>query len=197
MKHKKDNKKKIGVIVMTSIIVLSMVFSIFAIMIDNQSQSVPQYNKHSFVMTNTGYQTKISGKYVNFNYYPTDIERITMDLGVIDLLKNSQGIAIIFNPNDNTSTNLQYIDLIRYELETQLDKTTYFGITEESSNYNLPIISCANATETYPFILINISSTTSFVKSTKYPGCIIMNAKLKELIAAKDRLVYSYYGIMS
>jgi len=196
MRHKKNNKKW-GVIITTAIIVFSMVFSIFAIVVDNQSQSVPQYNKHSFVMTDTGYKTKISGKYQNFYYYPTDIERIPLDSDIVTMLQNSQGVAIVFNPLDNTTSNLEYIDLIRYDFQSQFNKTTYFGVTMQSNNYVLPVVNCANSTEAFPFILINISSNTSIVKSKDYPGCIIMNGKLKELMATKDRLLYSYYGIMS
>lgn len=197
MRHRKDNKRKWGVIITTAIIVFSMIFSIFAIVIDNQSQSIPQYNKHSFTLTEYGYRTKVADKYLDFYYYPTDIERITIDATIVNTLKNSEGIAVVFNPNDNITANLEYIDLIRYELPLQLDKTIYFGITEQSSRYGLQILGCENSTEMYPLILINISSNTSFVKSQEYPGCFIMNAKLKDLIAARDRMIYSYYGIMS
>ncbi len=196
MKKRNDNKKKWGVIITTSIIVFSMVFSIFAIMIDNQSQGVPDYNKHSFVMTNDGYKTKISGKYLNFYYYPTDIEYIQLDSSITTMIKNSQGIAIAFNPND-TIDNLQYIDLIRYDLQTQLDKPTYFGMTQKSSSYELAVVGCANSTIEFPIIIINASASTEFVRSSENPSCIIMNGKLKSLMATKDRLVYSYYNVMT
>ena len=182
---------------MTIGIAFIMVASIFAIVIDNQSQSVPEYNKHKFILGTVGYKTKINSKYVEFYNYPSDLERVPLDQDIIAKLKNSQGVAFVFDPEDNVTDNLQYIDLIRYDIQTQLDKPTYFGITVNSSKYSLPIINCANATVAFPFVLINISTNTSFSVSSEYPNCIIMNARLKELLAAKDRLIYTYYGIMS
>jgi hypothetical protein len=197
MRERKNNKKKWMGILVAAIIVFSMVISIFAVVVDNQSQSLPDYNKHSFMNTNNGYKTKINGKYIEFYNYPSDLERITIETGVMAKIKNSQGMAFIFNPEEPVVDNLQYIDLIRYDLQSQLDKPTYFGITQNSTKYTLPIIGCANATAEFPLILINVSSNTSFYVSEEYPNCIIMNAKLRDLLAAKDRLVYTYYGVMN
>jgi len=197
MRDKKDNKKKWMGILVAGIIVFSMIISIFAIVVDNQSQTTPDYKTHSFMTTNTGFKTKINGKYFDFYNYPTDLERIPLDASVLAKIKTGQGMAFIFDPTDNTTDDLQYIDLIRYDLQTQMDKPTYFGITENSTKYSLPVLSCANSTAEFPLVLINISSDTSFYSSQDYPNCIIMNGKLKELLADKDRLVYTYYGIMT
>jgi hypothetical protein len=197
MKEKKNNKKKWMGITVAAIIVFSMVISIFAVVVDNQSQTLPDYNKHSFINTNTGYKTKIDGKYMEFYNYPADLEDISLNSDILAKIKYSQGMAFIFDPEETVVDNLQYIDLIRYDLQLQLDKPTYFGITKNSTKYTLPIVDCTNATVEFPLILINISSNTSFQISEKYPNCIIMNAKLKELLAAKDRLVYTYYGVMN
>lgn len=205
MRHDKyeRNKKRMSII-LTVAIAFIMVISIFAIVIDNQSQGLPDYNKHSFVSTTTGYKTKINGAYMDFYYYPTDLEQIPVSSDIISKLQHSQGIGLIFNPEDNTQDNLQYVDTIRYDLERQMDKPLYFGITQNSTKYNLtvvtdysfPVIDCINATEAFPLILINTSLNTSFIESSENPNCIIMNAKLRELLAAKDRLVYTYYGVM-
>jgi hypothetical protein len=205
MRHDKyeKNKKRMGII-LTVAIAFIMIISIFAIVIDNQSQSLPNYNKHSFVSATNGYKTKINGTYMDFYYYPTDLEQIPISSDIISKLKNSQGIGFIFNPEDNVQDNLQYIDTIRYDLEQQIDKPWYFGITQNSTKYNLtvvtdysfPVIDCENATEIFPLILVNTSLNTSFIESSNNPNCIIMNAKLRDLLAAKDRLVYTYYGVM-
>jgi len=201
---KYEKRKKRMSIIMTIGIAFIMVASIFAIVIDNQNQGVPDYNKHSFVSTNTGYKTKINGTYMDFYYYPTELEQISLSSDIITRLRNGRGIGFIFDPEDNAVDNLQYVDTIRYELGLQIDKPLYFGITKNSSKYNLPvvttysfpIIDCINATEMFPLIQITTSLNTSFVESPENPNCIIMNAKFKDLLAAKDRLVYTYYGIM-
>jgi len=192
----RKNKKKWTVILVSSFIVFSMVISIFGIVVDNQSNGIPDYNKHSFTASTNGYKTKINGTYMEFYNYPTELESIPLSSDIITLLKNSSGIAFVFDPQDNITDNLVYIDIIRYELEKQIDKPSYFGITQESDKYTLPIVSCANATSTFPFIVINSSITAEFYISAENPNCIIMNAKLRELLSAKDRLIYTYYGIM-
>lgn len=200
MKHKKDDKKKWTIIIVSAFIVFSMIISIFAILVDNQDSGTPDYNKHSFVTTTTGFKTKIAGNYINFDYYPSDIENINISSNIISTFTQSVGVAFVFDPNDNITENLQYIDLLRYDLQSQLNKTVYFGITTNSSAYTLPVVSCDNATAAFPFIMINTTDNidgTYYSVSNANPNCIIMNARLKDLLAAKDRLVYTYYGIMT
>ncbi|MGV8141343.1 MAG: hypothetical protein ACP5NW_02795 [Candidatus Woesearchaeota archaeon] len=196
MRDKHKDKKRFSVILVTAFIVFSMVVSIFAIVLDNQSQSIPDYNKYSFAFTDVGYKTKINNKYLDFYYYPADLENINMSSDIISLLKNSQSIGFVFDPEDNVTDNLLYIDVIRYDLQTQLDKTVDFGISQNSTKYILPVMDCSSAAEYYPIIIIDTSSDDGFAVSDN-PYCIVMNARLKNILAAKDRLVYSYYGVMN
>jgi len=193
-----EKRKRRTNIIVTVIVAFLMVASIFAIVLDRQTQDSTDYNSHSFVITDTGYKTKINGKYMDFYYFPGDVERIGIEPGIMTKVKNAQAIAFIFDPNDNVTDDLLYIDTMRYDLQTQLDKPVYFGIINSSSKYTtLPVINCANATAYLPLILINISVNTEFNISKEYPNCIIMNGKLKDILALKDRFVYTYYGIMS
>lgn len=199
MKKHKSSGKKLSVILVTGFIVFSMVISIFAIVLDNPSQDVPSYNKYSFAYTNNnGYKTKINDKYMEFYYYPADLERINLSNEIMTKIKSSGSIAFVFDPNDNRTDNLMFIDAIRYDLESQsqLDKLVYFGITSNSTKYLLTVADCSQATDSQPMILINTSSSDVGFFQTENPNCIIMNAKLRDILAAKDRLVYTYYGVM-
>jgi hypothetical protein len=195
MKEHRNKGKKLSVILVTAFIVFSMVISIFAIVVDNQSQSIPDYNKHSFRFTDNGYKTKINKTYIEFYYYPSDLEEINLSSEIISKIKNSQGIGFVFDPEDNITDNLLYIDVMRYDLETQLDKPVYFGISSNSTKYALSVVNCSSAADYLPIIIINTSADTGFHVSDN-PNCIILNARLKNLLAAKDRLVYAYYGVM-
>ena len=197
MKKRKDSKK-LMVILVSIIIVSSMIISIFAIVVDNQNQNSLDYNKHSFTVLDNGYKTKINGTYMDFYYYPSDLERISLSPGILSKIRGAQALAFAFDPNVNVTDNLLYVDTFRYDIQTQMDKPVYFGITGKSDKYgSLPIVGCENATSYLPLILINIYADTGFNVSEEYPNCIIMNGKLKEILALKDRLVYGYYGIMS
>jgi hypothetical protein len=197
MKYDKyERKKKRMGMILTIGIAFIMIASIFAIIVDNQSQTIPSYNKHNFLASSNGYKTKINGAYQEFYYHPTELEEIPLSSDIIAKVKNSKGIGIVFNPDDSITDNLQYIDVIRYDLESQMDKPVYFGITQNSTKYSLPVAGCDSATEEFPIILINASLNVSFSESKDNPNCIILDAKLKGLLEAKDRFVYTYYGIM-
>jgi hypothetical protein len=208
MKKKHENKKNWGAIAIAIFFIFSMVVGIFAVVMDNPN-GVPNYNGYSFKVLTTNsvtgatYKTKINKEYIDFNYYPGDLESIKLDPSIASQLKGMAGLGLVFNPYQNNSYDLAYIDLMRYELQMQIDKTIYFGITNASANFtSLPIVNCSVATPQYPLIIIDtnvnysIMNRETFTVSKDNPSCILLNAKLGDLIAAKDRLVYSYYGVM-
>jgi hypothetical protein len=202
MKKRAEEKKKWPIILVAGFIMFSMIISIFAIVLDNQSSSVPDYNKNSFVVTTNGYKTEINGKYMDFYYHPLDVESIKFDKYITYQLQGMSGLGIVFDPNQNITDNLIYIDVFRYDLQMQLDKDLYYGILNASEKYpNIPVVNCSVATPEYPLIVINTNITNSdrntmFSISEENSNCIILNAKLRDLLAAKDRLVYTYYGVM-
>ncbi|HYD03574.1 MAG TPA: hypothetical protein VEC16_04700 [Alphaproteobacteria bacterium] len=204
MKKREEKKKNWGAIAIALFFIFSMVIGIFAVVLDNGG--VPNYNGYSFKVANVDggivYKTKINKEYMDFYYYPGDLEIIKLDPQITNQLRQMTGLGLVFNPYQNNTYDLAYIDLIRYELQTQLDKTVYFGITNQSDIYTtLPVVNCSIATAQFPLIIIdtNVNYTAgvdTFKISKENPNCIILNAKLRDLIAAKDRLVYAYYGVM-
>jgi len=193
-----QRKKRVNIII-TIVVGFLMVASIFAYVIfdTGQSNNELSYNKFTFQTVNNGYRTKINGAYYDFTYYPSELERINISNDIAGKLMNAQGIIFVFDPNE-TIDNLQYSDYVRLDLSKQLTTPVIFGITEPSNTYtSMMVLGCTNATAQYPFILLNISSSSTFEQDSKYPDCIIMNAKLKEIIALKDRLVYRMLGVMT
>jgi len=190
MKQKNNSKKY--VIIMAVFICLSMIVSIFAVVLDNPENNL-SYGKYNFKVTDNGYKTKIDGKYYDFQYFPSELESINMSASTRDTIKNSQMVIIVFDP-DSGQDNLIYTDFTRFDLVAQLGKPVGFGVTNMSSQYAFNLLDCNNASKPVPIILINISSVPSIYESGD--GCIIMNARLKDIVAAKDRLLYSVLGVM-
>jgi len=195
MKNRKDNKKML-VIIFAIIVTLSMVGSIFGIILDNYQTNKIKYGKYSFTSTNAGtYNVKINGKMMTFQYFPSELERIPFDAGIKDKLLNSQAFVLLFDPVQSNDS-LQFIDLMRYELPNQISKQVIFGITRESDKYIMPVLSCDNATATVPFVIVHDSINTSITFDPLNNNCIIMNARLLDVIAAQDRMVYTLNGVM-
>jgi len=188
---KKEKNKKWGVIIFTLFISLTMILSIFAIVLDNQSTSL-KYNGFKFLQTNDGYKVNVNGVAYTFQYYPTQLENFNLSQNTNDILSNSVAIAILFDPN-STLDDLMYIDYARFNFDDRTDKPIYFGITQESETYLFPVLSCDNATAEVPFIVFNISTETSIVQDN---NCIILNAKLLEIMAVEERISYQMLGVM-
>ncbi len=186
---------------MGGIIILSMIVSIFAVYVDNASQDSLRYGSQDFKITDNGYLTKINGTAMAFYYYPAELERINISAATIQKMHDSTFYVFLFSPNAS-SDDLAFIDVMRYDLSTQLNKQIYFAKTTDSENYpGLPVLSCANASKEALFFVIDTNTSTADTRisdpsPTENPYCITMQARLKELLALKDRLVYTNYGIM-
>jgi hypothetical protein len=193
-----EQRKKRTNIIITIIVAFLMVASIFAFVITDLGQQGNEltYNKYTFQTVNNIYRTKINGNYMDFQYFPADLERINITQDIVNRLMNAKGMIIVFNPNESVD-NLQYIDFARLDMSNQLSTPIGFAITKPSSLYSgLPVLGCQNSTTELPFIMINISSSSDFILDNAYPNCIIMNAELKDIVALKDRLVYRLLGVM-
>ena len=188
---KKEKSKKTFIIVITTFIALSMIVSIFAVVVDNQGSKL-EYNNQKFTLTEQGYKTKINGNYYIFQYFPAEIESITLTPEAKSLLDNSQGLIVLFDPNAD-SENLLYLDFARFSMDEKLDRQIFFAVTNESAAYALPVLSCQNATSSLPIIYFNLSTEVSV---TNDGSCIIANAKLREILGVEERMVYHMLGVM-
>ncbi|HIH31716.1 TPA: hypothetical protein HA235_03335 [Candidatus Woesearchaeota archaeon] len=189
---RKEKNKKIFLIGFALFIVLSMTLSIFAVILDNPQDNL-KYGKQKFTITNTGYSTKINGKAMEFTSYPSELEYLNISSDIKQLLGNAQAITFLFDPN-SSKEDLVYLDSARFDLQNKYPKPVLYGITQSSLTYNIPELSCSNTTTYNPIIFFNISSSLSITNNN---NCIIINSKLRELIAVENRLLYQAYGIMS
>jgi hypothetical protein len=98
---------------------------------------------------------------------------------------------ITFNPEE--SANLQAMEVTRFDLSQSLGKVVYTGVLQISPEYDLPILTCANSTLKTPVIVLNVSDSTSIVEEN---NCIYLNARGTEFLRLRDRLLYSYYGVI-
>jgi len=70
-----------------------MVFSIFGFVLSYSSgQEKLRYNDFKFTRTQLGVQTKINGEKILLNFYPTEVEDITIDEQAKQLLKNTKAL---------------------------------------------------------------------------------------------------------
>ena len=190
--HKKKRLNKNAV--MALFIVLIMTSSILGFVWTNITTDNYTYKGHKFKLQGDSFTLTINGQKINTNYLPTEIEHIQVSEEVKTKIKGAPMFYLSFNPE---SENIEYIDRTRFELTNEIQKTNIYAIsgkTINSTSYNLPIITCENATAYVPVILLKDSNTTEF--SLK-DDCIIAESSSKEgFIALKDIIIYTIFNII-
>lgn len=191
MGRRERKSEKAKQIVMGIVIALLMVLSTFGIIIGNQTNSM-RYNGYKFEPNGYQYVTKINGKEMLFYTLPTQSDFINLSSAVTNKIKEAYLVMLTFNPQDQV--NIQIMELVRFDMSQYLDKVMMNGVLNSSTNYpDLPVITCANATLQAPVIILNMSDSSSIID---VDNCIYINARGTEFLRMRDRLLYSYYGVI-
>jgi len=211
-KNRNKDKNKIfsGKNLIVWFFIITMTFSIggFLFSGDDTSQSA-NYNGYNLYRQNNLWNTKINGKIYPFTYTPNELEAITIDGDVKNMILEKNNIILTFNPD---VSDLRNIDLARFETTEDFEKffAIYVteGITNKSKNYNFPILTCENATDSEPVIFMNPieltiedlqSENTSQLQNPKIyikGNCIVMEGESSTFVEMRDRIIYSMIGVM-
>ncbi len=189
-KRERDSDKKKQIIV-SVVLALLMVLSALGVMIGSFSNDM-RYGKYKFQINGNQYITKINGKETVFYSLPSQTDFINLSSSVTNKIKESYLVMLTFNPSE--TANLPVIELVRFDFSQMLGKVVISGVLNASESYKeFPIITCTNATLQTPVMVFNISDNTSIVEDV---NCIYLNARGTELLRLRDRILYSYYGVI-
>lgn len=197
-KHEREADKK-KQILMSIVISALMIFSVFGIFLGTQSSEL-SYGKFKFkyneIYPNARYVLKIQNQEIPFYFMPQETEYINLSSSTTNKIKEAVFITTAFQPN---STSLGEIALVNLQLSLYLkdsngiNKIITQAVLTESPDYTLPVASCANASLQTPVIVFNLTDVPSIVDDN---NCIYFNGRGTEYLRLRDRLVYSYYGII-
>ena len=138
------------------------------------------------------YAADLDGKLLEFSYKPEDLSDIQVAPGIIDTLTGSKAAYITYSWN-NTLT--QDMALLQYDARNILEAK--YGIFVQpaftgANPLNVSAISCENATEFIPVVLIQLANGTSISADSSHSGCIVMNVSGSgDLARAADRFKYA------
>lgn len=171
-----------------------MVFSIAGVYIGSTTTGGQQFTYNGFEFafdqqSGGSLITEVDGATYRFYTYPDVAQRFSVPEGFIENLRRVDAAAITFTPD---ALNAQYLDLVRFDLASTLPRSAV-GVVEPSPAYDLPRITCANATLAGPIILLNVSPQTSFSGSDR---CLVLNANMTGFIELRDSLLYRYLGVI-
>ncbi len=190
---KKKEKRSKSIYLIGAIIVFLMVFSVVGYMAGRDEQSEFAYNDFNIAHNGKKYILDIDKIRFEFYSHPTQLESIEYNEIITNTIRDTPYIYLTFDPE---MESLAFIDLIRLELgaELQLFKTVSANsILKESENYNLPIITCDNATQSIPVVQFIESEET---RTTFENNCITLESNGQNFLMLKDLIIYKLLGVM-
>lgn len=193
----REKKSKAGMYLAIFIAVV-MVGGIGGIIVSKPADSEYVYGKYPFMSKNNMWVTKINKKEVAFYFLPDQVSHFEVSESAFEIFKNSQGIIFTFDPEINSTTKLQALDIFRFEIVDAIinsykGKQIGFAATKNTSLYELPVVTCENSSYYFPVMFIDYRNETS-IKLIN--DCIIVSAKdEKNLLGLMDNLKYRIYGV--
>ena len=191
MKEKKQ-KKRWGLILFIVFIMIGTSVSFVFFGFSPATERV-KYNGFSFVNNGNIWIAKINGREAAFSFLPSEVESVS---AFEDFSKRLQGKFEIDVTYDLNSTYKESIALAHHQMGLTLAAYGIFvrkGFTANNT-FNLPIITCDNATINVPVVYFRQGNTTNINIEN---NCIIAEASANaDFIMVKDRLLYGMLGVM-
>lgn len=190
--QRKEKKKFKKEVIWTLFIAIVMISSIIGFIYSGGNEADYTYkDKFKFIRTDRNsfiYIDENDNQYT-LRYLPYEVEQFNITTKIVPPM-----IYLSFDPN---SSNIEVIELMRFELLEDLKKINIHvteGITEESESYNMTIIDCTSATPFTPIIQLIGSNNTEITENN---NCVTLESKdWIDAAKLKDRLLYAALGII-
>lgn len=200
--RKKVKKLKRNKIIIGVILIIFLVSSIgsFVFIRGNDSTNTDKFTlqlsngKYEFVRKFDGignlYYEVNSGEFTVF-YLPSDLYRVSIDENAALLIQNSPYLYLTFDPNQS---ELSYMDYLRFDIRNNIPSSRYVqdAITQPSPIYDLPVVTCNNATPTVPVIIARNATHTNITVSG---NCINVDFVSYDILRVRDLLIYLFHGV--
>lgn len=172
-----------------------MVLSIFAVVLDSTITSTKaKYNGYKFTQTPRGWLTKVNGNEVLFNFFPSEVEHVEIPEQVLEKLKTTKAFQITYDPENEEATSLANIQFL---LEQQLQKIGQIyiirGMTSVKEGLPIVQVTCTNATQSMPVVLLNITNSTTVYEEN---NCIHLEGGADNLLMFVEKILYVLFGVM-
>ncbi len=200
---KKDEKKHISYVI-TSLIILLVLGSLFLVYIHNKRYSQLAFDYHGFnvVRTKEGYRFQIfinenkEPNYFTLRSDPRTVENISIEQKIATELLNKEQIYVVIDPYENL-TGLTTMAAL--EIDKILENLFLFnipvntGFTKPYAKVNLTVVTCQEANATLGVIWLRLGEQTNIFSEH---GCTIIEAEKEEdLLRAADRIILKLLNI--
>jgi hypothetical protein len=159
---------------------------------DDGTASNTDYNGFSFSQDGNQWVTEVDGDEYQFSLHPQQIP-LFVPRGAVDRLDGVSSVTLVFDP---AISDLQYVDLARFELRRfflQRGVAVQQGITAETDNYPLSVITCVPGEGETTITFIEQNESGVFTDQ----NCITIAAQNPvEHIGFAERIMYMVLGVM-
>ncbi len=191
---KGKQRKKWGLIIFLVFIMIGTSFSFVFFGFSGVSEKVRHNGfKFTYLPSQRIWMASINDRSTAFAFLPEEVMDINMTSGIGERMRDRLEIDATYDFN---STFKESIALAFHQLSLTLNEHEVYlrqGATSNNS-FKLPIIDCSHASQSVPVVYFRQSNSTGI---NLEGNCIIANAASNsDVIKAKDRLVYEYFGII-
>ena len=174
-------------------VVFILVTSMFGFMWSGSNTKI-EYRGFKFTRLDTGvFRISIENRVIEFRYFPSELEWINSSGGIKESFDTPM---VYFTSNPGSDYKEQMAEMHKHISEVLWETREVYvqnAFTSESE-YNLPVITCENATLSVPVIMIGKSNSTEILLEQ---NCIVVNTENRqELFMAYERLLYIVFGVM-
>jgi hypothetical protein len=178
--------------------ILLMATSILAIWQGSgaDSSGLEPYNDHDVTIKGSSYLIETDYGDVKGYTYPSYLETIDLEAWQIARIRNVNSVVVLFDPDD---VGISYVDVLRSHLASSdlanLGIMVSFAITDKHEAYAYEVMDCVSVPEGTLYL-----RTTELAQTQIYmqDNCLVLEgATGQDLVYAKDRLVYTLYGVMN
>lgn len=176
-------------------LVFVMVSSTLGFVLDFASSTQKEtYGDWKFTLKNNAWVTSINGVDTSFSYLPSDVESLSLSNSKTALIKNAKQLGLSYDPRSSLASSFAEV---QYDLAMRLDELSGVYVVRglvNNSETALPILTCENATLSFPVIVFEENETTEFVESGSciHAGAIFSN----DVYRLGDRLLYGVTGVI-
>ena len=191
-----EDKKKL---VLGVIMVFFMVSSVFGVLFfgfhDNTGGGInaQQYNGLKFTTYQNQWKVEIDGEDKLFYYYPQDIDYIDVDDSVVGTFQNAK--MVYFTSDAESALKGPIAQSIFYFADDLGGENVHVvtAFTDENE-FSLPVITCADATETVPVVMYTTGNKTGV---SSIGSCIVLEGDSDVSFGRlTERILYGYYGVI-
>jgi hypothetical protein len=190
-----ENKKRL---LMGGILIFFMVSSVFGVLFfgfrgGQSASSTKKYGDFKFKVSQNQWQVTIDGENLLFRYHPEDIDYIPVTQDIKNILTSTRVIHMTSDPDSPLKGG---IAASQYTLSQYLALKNIFTISgfTTPSDFNVPIITCNNATAAIP-VLHYRQGNRSLI--SKQENCIFLEGNSDfDFSRLTERLIYMLYGVI-